>query len=539
MEFKLPDIGEGVTEGEIVNWLVVEGQSVVAEQPMVEVMTDKATVTIDAPAAGAVSSIKAQAGQTVPVGAVLAIIESSGASPARPASAPTSAPAAAPAPKPAAAPAPAAAPVPAASGGRFEFKLPEVGEGVTEGEVVSWHAQAGGQVKEGQPLVEIMTDKATVTIDAPVSGTLESISGKEGQTVAVGKVLAVIVTAGGTAAPVSAPTTAPATAQSSTPVSRPAAPVAPVAERDRVLATPVTRKRARELGVNIGTVAGTGQHGRITLEDVEHAASQPVAPVAAPASAPATVVAVPKAPSGPAAPIAASAGDRREPIRGVRRKIYEAMQRSKNTAAHFSYVEEINVTALVALRNELKPVAEKLGAKLTFLPFIVKATVAALKDFPNFNANVDDEAGELILKGDYNVGIAADTDYGLVVPVLKQADKRSLLDVAAEIQRLGKGARDRKLAPDDMKGGSFTITSAGHLGGLFATPIINYPEVAIMGVHKIAKRPIVNAAGEIVVADMMWLSLSLDHRIIDGADAARFMNRVVELLEEPRSLLLI
>lgn len=533
MEFKLPEIGEGVSEGEIVAWLVEEGESVEEGQALVEVMTDKATVTIDAPGAGTVSKIHVQEGATVAVGSVLADISSQGEAPSS-SNSENSSPA----------PEPASEASQDSGGGTVEFKLPEIGEGVGEGEVVAWMVEVGDTVEEGQGLVEVMTDKATVTIDSPVSGTIQELKADEGATVAVGSVLALIASGSAPKSSASSPSSAPTQASSSPQNSAPAGKLP--GPNERVLATPATRKKARELGIDIRSIAGTGKHGRVTLDDVKARASGAPAPAAAAAPAAAPVTAPQAAPQPQAAPASrpapvavapAQAMDERIPIRGIRKKIAEAMTRSKFTATHFTYVEEVDVTELVALRKRLKPLAAERDAKLTYLAFILKATVATLKAFPRFNANMDDANNELIVRGEYNIGIATDTDQGLVVPVLKNADRRSLVDCAKEITRLATGARERKLSVADLQGGTFTITSAGSIGGLFATPILNYPEVAILGVHKIKERPVVKD-GEISIGKIMYLSMSLDHRIIDGADAAYFMNHLVRYLEQPDLLML-
>ncbi len=307
-----------------------------------------------------------------------------------------------------------------------------------------------------------------------------------------------------------------------------------------MLATPATRRRARELKVDIRRVPGSGPRGRVTRADVERIAS---GAAAAPAAAPARPAAraplpAPAAPAPlPLGPAPAGEVEERVPLRGVRRKIAEQMARSKRTAAHYTYVEEVDVTALVELRARMKALAAQRGAKVTYLAFIVKAVCHALRLHPQLNAALDESTQEIVYKRYYNIGIAADTERGLVVPVLKHADRRTVLDISRELSRLGEGARAGSLAPEDLQGGTFTITSAGHIGGLLATPILNYPEVAIMGVHKIKKRPVVKG-DQIAIADVMYLSISLDHRVVDGADAARFMNDVVKYLEEPELFIL-
>ena len=448
----------------------------------------------------------------------------------------------------------------------MEFLLPDVGEGTAEGEIIKWHVQPGDTVTEEQDFVEVMTDKASVMIPCPVSGVVAELLAKEGDVVPVHSPIATFseVTGGklaeghghgAKAAP--APKQAAAAGNGNGAAGNGGG-VALLAEpAARVRATPATRKHARTLGVDIRRVPGTGPAGRITRDDVDRAASgapapgqpapqrqtppQPASTGPAPSTWTPTSSPVPRPKLPPPAPLYAAAGDEveeRVPIRGVRRKIVEQMSRSKHTAAHYTYVEEVNVTSLVALRERMKPMAAKRGVKLTYLAFIVKAVCNALRQHPQINAAMDDANNEIVYKRYYNIGIAADTPNGLVVPALKAADRRPLLDIASEIMRLGQSAREGTLTADDLTGGTFTITSAGHIGGLLATPILNYPEAAIMGVHKIQKRPVVNERDEIVVGHIMYLSLSLDHRVVDGADAARFMNDVVGYLEEPEMFIL-
>ncbi len=445
----------------------------------------------------------------------------------------------------------------------FEFKLPDIGEGVHEGEIVSWLVKEGEQVKEDQPLVEVMTDKATVEIPSPAAGVILKLNGKEGEIVKVGSILVVIGKAGEMAAPAAASAAdgkatsqkaeaahakAPAANSASTAVAD-RAPTPPTP--GRVLATPATRKLARELGIDISQVQGTGPAGRVTDEDVKRflpggatttAAPLRQAPQAAPVApmpkTPAPVAA--KAPTGPApAPVrrrTAAESEERIPLRGIRKRISDHMHHSKNTAAHFTYVDEVDMTQLVKVRGELKAVAEKQGVKLTFLPFIIKACVGALKKHPTLNASVDHEKQEIILKNYYNIGVATATDQGLIVPVVKAADQLSMVEIASEVERLSAAARDGKIALEEIQGSTFTITSLGVQGGLFATPIINTPELAIMGIHEIKKRPVV-IDNEIVVRDIMLMSLSFDHRIIDGHIGAAFAKDVKAFLEDPKWLL--
>ncbi|MCA8921040.1 MAG: 2-oxo acid dehydrogenase subunit E2 [Planctomycetes bacterium] len=444
----------------------------------------------------------------------------------------------------------------------MEFLLPDIGEGVAEGEIVKWHVQPGEAVTEEQDFVEVMTDKATVMIPCPVDGVVDKLLAAEGDVVPVHVAIASFssVTSGklagghGAAAPAQAAKAANGAHTGNGSGTATALLDAPVVNDGRVLATPATRKHARTLGVDLRTVAGSGPRGRVTREDVERAlsgvgsrsaaarpaaASSPQAsPVLRPAIAAAPAEARPEIP--PPTPLRMPADgevEERVPLRGVRRKVAEAMARSKHTAAHYTYVEEVDVSELVAMRERMKPAAAAHGVKLTYLPFIIKAVCQALKKHPQLNAAMDDVNQEIVYKKYTHLGIAVDGPQGLVVPVLKHADLRNVLDLGRELSRLGESTRQGKLSPDDLQGSTFTITSAGHIGGLLATPILNYPEVAILGVHKIVKRPVVRN-DQIVIGHVMYLSISLDHRVVDGADAARFMNDVVRLLEQPELFLL-
>ncbi len=458
---------------------------------------------------------------------------------------------------------------------RFEFKLPDIGEGVTEGEIVTWLVKVGDPIAEGKDMVEVMTDKATVTIGAPKSGKVVEIRGKEGETVPVGSVLVVLdVEAGEGAAsgrPVAAPSPpAPQRPAAPPPKSSPAAapasktvasavgdlkdvlPGMPRSPRisedefhsDKPLAAPATRKLARELGVDLKRVRPTGEAGRITREDVEHYREAAANPRAEPS--PHGAVTVRPKPAvenggGPAVVFRGEAphapGAERIPIRGLRKRIYENMARAKRTAAHFTYVDECDVTTLKQMRERSKEHAKEAGVSLTFLPFIVKAVVASLRRHPTLNATVDDAAMEIVQRDTYDIGIAVATDAGLMVPVLRDADRRNLLEIAQELERLGSEARAGKTRREDLGGSSFTITSLGKKGGLFATPVVNYPEVAILGVHEIKKRPVVRG-DQIVIGEVMLLSLSFDHRIIDGHVGAAFAQDVIAYLEAPERLLL-
>lgn len=413
----------------------------------------------------------------------------------------------------------------------FVFQLPEIGEGVVEGEIVRWLVNAGDVVAKDQPLCEIMTDKATVEISSPRGGRVAAVHGREGDIIKVHSPLVDLdeVSNGAAAAPAPAP--APAahapprpTPSVAAPVAAPVAPslAAPIARPPgaKTLATPAVRSHARKAGLDIEVVPGSGKAGRVTHADIETF------------SGPAEDASTPAAPLLPPA-----AGDRRVRIIGLRRKIAEKMLQSYHTIPHYTYVEEVDMTRLVALREALKGAAEARGVKLTYLPFLMKALTLVFRDFPNVNANMDEAAQELVVRGDVNIGIATDSDNGLIVPVIKGAQHLSILELAAAVTDVVGRTRAGKASPSELSGGTFTITSVGNIGGRFATPIINHPEVAILGVNQIHDRPMV-IDGQIVARKMMYLSPSFDHRIIDGAVGARFVAALKALLENPESMLL-
>ncbi len=414
----------------------------------------------------------------------------------------------------------------------MDFKLPDIGEGVAEGEIVSWLVKAGDPIKEDQPFVEVMTDKATVQLPSPVAGTVKELRFKEGQTAKVGAVIAVFEAAGAKsakAATASAPAAAPAPARKAVEPAKAAPAISPEAPTpEKVLAAPATRRRAREAGVDLTQVHGSGPHGRVTNTDLEAHVASGGRP--APSSAPAR--AATPLPTGPTALL-----EERIPLKGLRRAIAVQMRKSKDTAAHFTYVEECDMTEIVALRELAKAQAEQKGAKLTYLPFIIKALVPALREFPYVNASLDDASGEVVIKRHYDIGIAVDTPNGLMVVNVRNADLLSLWELAKEIDRLAAAARSGKATRDELTGTTFTITSTGNVGGLLATPIINHPEVAILGVHQIKAKPAVRD-GHIVIRQIANFSMSFDHRVVDGAMGANFLKRVLQTLEDPKRLLL-
>jgi pyruvate dehydrogenase E2 component (dihydrolipoamide acetyltransferase) len=406
----------------------------------------------------------------------------------------------------------------------YEFRLPDIGEGVAQGEVVKWHVKVGDTVKEDQPLLSVLTDKANVEIPSPASGVVTAIHAKEGEMIKVGGLLVTIEAKEAAPRAAAPPPVPPLPALS---------PFQPSVQRnapaDRVISTPAVRRRAAELGVGLESVRGTGPGGRVTEADLENHVKDKGAAAAAPvpAARPPLLVTPKEHPL-----------QERIPIRGIRRTIAEHMALTMQKTAHYTYVEEIDVTELVRVREHAKKRFEESGVPLSYLAFIVKSAVEALKVHPYLNAMIDDEKGEIVVCHYYNIGIATATPDGLIVSVIKDADKKSIGSIAREIQDLASRGKAGKLAREEMTGSTFTITSLGALGGLLATPILNYPEVAILGVHKIERRPICLPDGNIATPYMMNLSLTLDHRVIDGYEGAQFIVSIKSRLEDPHQLLL-
>ncbi len=412
--------------------------------------------------------------------------------------------------------------------GKQEFKLPDIGEGVVEGEVVQWHVAAGDTVTEDDPIVDVMTDKATVTIPSPVTGVVTSLSGNVGDMVAVGSTL-VEFDSDADAAPASKPEAEPEAASSPTPPPAPGpaadptpAPAAakpapaPAAASSKILASPAIRRRAREAGVDLSQVRGSGPAGRVRHADLDaYIAADGAVTGAAPSS------------------YSTKRTDVTEvKVVGLRRKIAEQMTISKSTIPHFSYFEEVDVTELEALRQVLNASRDESQPKLTYLPFIMLALSRIMPEHPECNANYDDQGGVVARHGAVHIGIATQTDRGLYVPVVKHVEAMDAWQAAAEMQRVASAARDGTASLEDLTGSTFTITSLGRDGGLGATPIINHPEVAILGVHKARDMPVVRD-GQIVVRRIMNLSSSFDHRVVDGADGAALVQHLRRMLEHP------
>ena len=552
----MPQLGESVTEGTITRWLKAVGDTVVADEPLVEVSTDKVDTEIPAPASGVLLSIDAAEDAVVEVGGTLGVIgESADADSAPTVAAPAPAAASAPAGAPAedeASPAPAApaAPVPPAptsapSGAEVVVVLPALGESVTEGVVTRWLKKVGESVAADEALVEISTDKVDTEIPAPAAGTLISIAVEADGTVEVGAEIARIAT--GAPAP-SVPPAAPAPAAPAPAAPAPAAPVpatpaapavapTPSPRADAASSsyvTPLVRRLAAENGVDLASVTGTGVGGRIRKADVlavvtARQASTPSTPAAA--SSPAST---PAPPSASTAEASALRG-RTEKLSRLRRVIAERMVESLQTSAQLTTVVEVDVTRIAALRQRVKKDFEaREGVKLSFLPFFCKASVEALKVYPQINSSIDMESGTVTYHESENLGIAVDTDRGLLVPVIRDAGDLNIAGIARRIADLAERTRTNKVSPDELSGGTFTVTNTGSRGALFDTPIINMPQAAILGTGSVVKRPVViSDQGQDVIAirSMVYLALSYDHRIVDGADAARFLGAVKARLE--------
>ncbi len=414
------------------------------------------------------------------------------------------------------------------------FRLPDVGEGIAEAEIVEYLVKVGDNVKADQMVVRVETDKAVVELPSPFSGTVAEIPLKPGDTVRVGEPLLVIETeeAGEAVEETKKPERreepkkpAEKEEEAKEAPSRPSE----AAEEGKVLATPHTRKLARELKVDISTVKGTGPHGRITDDDVRRAgeeAARPQEPVAAPV----------KVPSTAGFDFEKYGPTRRVPLKGVRKRVAEVMTRSASTIPHVTHFDEADVTTLLEVVERERALAESRGIKLTVLSFLAKAAAASLKEFPILNSSLDEETGEIVYKEYIHIGIATDTEAGLMVPVIRDVDRKSILQIAEELQGLADKARERTIDLDDLRGGSFSITNVGAIGGSWATPIIQHPQAAILLAVRAKKKPVVRD-DQVVIRTLMPLAISFDHRILDGAEAARFMNHLVELLEDPMRML--
>ena len=564
----MPALGESVTEGTVTRWLKAEGDTVAIDEPLLEVSTDKVDTEIPSPYAGVIEKILVPVDSTVLVGADLVIINDGSAGSATPvAAAPVAAPAA-PAPvipKPTPPAPPVAVPTapvvvqavpsaPSSAGAATIISMPALGESVSEGTVTRWLKNVGDAVAVDEALLEVSTDKVDTEIPSPVAGTLLSIDAPADTTVPVGARLASIGTSGAVAAPAPvAPAPAPAPVAPPVvvappappapvaPVAAPAAPFnsmpAPVANNSDLYVTPLVRKIASDAGIDLATVRGTGVGGRIRKQDVFEAAER--ARVATP-----TAPQIPSAPAASTAPAAPKVAAAASPLRGttvpmsrLRKVIASRMVESLQSSAQLTTVIEVDITKISKLRDRAKKsFEEREGVKLTFIPFFAVAVCEALKQHPVLNSSVDGE--NIIYHGTENLGIAVDTERGLLVPVIKDAGDLNLGGVARRIVDVAARTRDNKISPDELSGGTFTITNTGSRGALFDTPILNQPQVAILGLGAIVKRPIVVADGDggetIAIRSMVYLAISYDHLIVDGADAARFLATLKERLEEGR-----
>ena len=574
----MPQLGESVTEGTVTRWLKNVGDVIKVDEAIVEVSTDKVDTEIPSPVAGVLLEIKAAQDSVIPVGGVMAVIgEAGSATPSAPAPvAPPVVKTPPPAPKPEPviekpvaqtpppAPAPVAKPVvaPAASGSTVNVVLPALGESVTEGTITRWLKNVGDSVSLDEAIVEISTDKVDTELPSPAAGVITEIKVAQDQVAAVGAVLAVISSSAGAVAPkpatpapapvVQTPPPAPKVETVVVPQAAPVVTATPTvfattsSSTKDTYATPIVRQLAKEKGIDISTISGSGVNGRVKKEDVLNASGTPVAapsvakPVAAAVPAP---VATPTPVSAPAKP-AAPAASVEQPLRGrieqttrLRRVIAERMVQSLHISAQLTSVVEVDVTKISSLRNKVKDsfVARE-GVKLSFLPFFAKVAVETLKEFPIVNATISADATQIAYSDAIHLAVAVDTPRGLLVPVIRDAGDLSIAGLSRKIQDVANRTRDNKVTPDELSGGTFTLTNTGSRGALFDTPIINQPQVAILGTGAVVKRPVVvkgsDGNDQIAIRQMVYLALTYDHRLVDGADAARFLSSMKVRLEE-------
>ena len=586
----MPQLGESVTEGTVTRWLKNVGDSVKVDEAIVEVSTDKVDTEIPSPVAGVILEIKTAQDAVVPVGSVMAVIGDSNSATSSAPSAPVApkneAPKPAPTPKvepvvpkaevkPVIAEPVKSSPAPAAvSAATVNVVLPQLGESVTEGTITRWLKNVGDQVGLDEAIVEISTDKVDTEIPSPAAGTVLEIKVNQDQVAAVGSVLAVISTSGKVSSPVapSAPiapkveTPAPSTTPKVEPVIvkeevKPvAATISQILKSDEpvnkdIYATPIVRQLAKEKGINLAFVKGTGTNGRITKEDVLNSSNtslpsaqttQTIAPAAQPVTpAPAAAVAsAPKVSEAPKAAVTQSAPSSNTPLRGkveqtsrLRRIIAERMVQSLHISAQLTSVVEVDVTKIASLRNKVKDsFAAREGVKLSFLPFFAKVTIDTLKEYPILNATISEDATQITYSDSQHLAVAVDTPRGLLVPVIRDAGDLSIAGLARKIQDVANRTRDNKVTPDELSGGTFTLTNTGSRGALFDTPIINQPQVGILGTGAVVKRPVVvkgeDGTDQIAIRQMVYLALTYDHRLVDGADAARFLSSMKVRLEE-------
>ncbi len=432
----------------------------------------------------------------------------------------------------------------------MDFRLPDIGEGIAEGEIVTWLVKVGDKVVEDQPLFEVMTDKATVEIPSPRAGTISKILAKEGEVVPVESIVLVIDEEGSEKPKVDKKIENTSSGDKKVDFVLVNELQDSFNQKNneedslennniKVLATPATRKYARDKNVNINKIKGTGKNAKVTKDDINNYLSSKNKQAVVSSSKELVISShITSHDSGSYSySEAGKYNEERVPFKGLRKKISENLLKSVHTVPHFMIADEVDMTELVNFRKECKDMAISKGVKLTYLPFIIKAVISALKDFPTLNSSLDEERSELVIKKYYNIGVAVATSQGLIVPVLKNADKKSIFESAKELDRLANQTREGKIAVDELKSGTFTITNIGSIGGMLSSPIINYPEVAILAVNKIVEKPVIKD-GQFVARSMMYLSMSCDHRVVDGAVASLFLNRVIELLQNPKFLLL-
>ena len=537
---ELPALGESVTEGTVTRWLVAVGDTVAVDDPIVEVSTDKVDTEIPSPVAGVVEQILVEEDEDVEVGAALVVIGDGSSAPAAAPAAPAAEAPAASAPAAPEAPAAAAAPAAGSASGQ-EVTLPALGESVTEGTVTRWLKEVGEQVEVDEPLVEVSTDKVDTEIPSPVAGTLLEIRIPEDEEAEVGQVLAIIGDSSAAAAPAApaapapaaaapAPATPAAPAAPASAPDTPATPAAPAADGEAYV-TPLVRKLAKDNGIDLSTVKGTGVGGRIRKQDVQAAiaAKGSTAPAAAPA-----------ADGAPKAAHTFEVSTKRgtvEKTARIRQVIAKRMRESLDISTQLTQVTEVDMTRVAQLRGKAKDgFLAREGAKLTFLPFFAQAVTEALQQHPALNASMTEDLKQITYPDSENVAIAVDTPKGLLVPVIKNASDLGIAGLAKAIGDLGGRARTGDIAPEELTGSTFTITNIGSFGALFDTPIINQPNVAILGTGSIVKRPMVvkdvDGNDSIAIRSMCYLSLTYDHRVVDGADAGRFLYTLKTRLEE-------
>jgi len=517
-DFILPDIGEGIVECEIVEWLVQEGDSIKEDQPVVDVMTDKALVQIPAKSDGVVAKLYYAKGDIAKVHEPLFAITEAGDNQASASVAANQA--SEQAEQPAAE---------ASSDVVEDFILPDIGEGIVECEIVEWQVKEGDVIAEDQPIVDVMTDKALVQIPAKNAGVVAKLYYQQGDIAKVHEPLFAIRRSDAGTAKAAATAEQPTLAsKAATNAASGSANVPAAASHGKAIASPAVRRRARELSIDIAQVPGSGAKCRVMKEDVEAFANG--SKVATPAATQAVV-------EKPAVAQASTGGKRVEPIRGVKAAMAKAMMNSVSTIPHFTYAEEFDLTAVMALQKQLKERYAEQGVRITMMPFFIKAMSLALKEFPIMNAQVNDGCTELTYFDDHNIGMAVDTKIGLLVPNIKQVQNKSIIDIANEVTRLTNAAREGRVAQEDMKGGTISISNIGVIGGTVATPIINKPEAAIVALGRVQELPRFDAHGNVVARKIMVASWSGDHRIIDGGTIARFNKRWQQFLEDPTSML--